>query len=66
MSDRLYELMTLQDVAQRLKMSTDAVMQRMIDGSLPAPLKLGRHLRWDRTSIEEWIASHAGERPASG
>lgn len=62
MSDRLYELMTLQDLAKMLVISTRSVMRRVRDGSLPAPIKMGRYLRWDRSVIEERIASHKHEK----
>jgi excisionase family DNA binding protein len=60
MSDRLYELMTLQDVAKALVISTRSVVRRVRDGSLPAPIKIGRHIRWERSTLQQWLASQQG------
>ena len=53
------ELLTTKDVAERLKVSTEAVRQMYYRGSIPAPLKIGRRAYWRENDFEAWIARRA-------
>lgn len=47
------DLLTKREVATRLRVCTKTVEARVKDGSLPAPLKLGRRLLFKRSELEE-------------
>jgi excisionase family DNA binding protein len=53
--DGVAPLLNVQGVADILNCSTRHV-RRLADASrMPAPLKLGVLVRWDRRAIEEWV-----------
>lgn len=50
-------LLTKEQVAQRLQLSTRTVYRKWQDGEMPAPVKLGKHVvRWRSDVIDAWIA----------
>lgn len=58
------EMLTLMEIQSILKISRAALfVLRKSDPAFPAPISVGRHDRWTRQSIEEWIASRT--RPAA-
>ena len=51
------KLLDVQGVAQLLNCSTRHVYRLSDAGKMPRPVKLGSLVRWNRTSIDDWIAS---------
>ena len=49
-------LMDAGDVAAMLKCSRRTICRLMDAGRIPAPIRLGGLLRWDRRALLEWIA----------
>lgn len=49
-------LMTIKDLADRLTCSTRTLRRLHDSGRMPAAIRLGNLLRWDRAVIERWIA----------
>ncbi|MBX3356731.1 MAG: helix-turn-helix domain-containing protein [Phycisphaeraceae bacterium] len=52
-----FVLLTAEDVAGQLSCSPRHVRRLSDRGAMPAPVKVGRLVRWDRDSIERWVAS---------
>lgn len=50
-------LVDVRAVAARLSCSVRSVWRLADAGRLPAPVRLGRLIRWDAAVIDEWIAS---------
>lgn len=62
-------LLTVRDVAQRLRIGTRTVWKWTSTGHLPAPLRLGksgRTVRWQATDIDRFLAELAPLRPTPG
>lgn len=51
-------VLTVPEVAQRLKISHDLAYRLIRDGSIPA-IKLGRSIRVPRDRFEEWLQGSA-------
>jgi excisionase family DNA binding protein len=50
-------LVDADDVAKTLNCSRRTVRRLADSGRMPAPIRLGRLLRWDRRALLEWIAA---------
>lgn len=50
-------LMSMADLAAMLACSSRHVYRLVERGRMPAPIRLGRSVRWKRSEIEAWIAS---------
>ena len=61
--DHSGRLLSVEGVAELLDISKRHVYRLSDAGKMPRPLKLGGAVRWDRQSLERWIA--AGCRPIS-
>jgi excisionase family DNA binding protein len=48
--------MDVKEVAALLGCSVRHVMRLSGDGAMPAPVKLGRLVRWNRATLNQWIA----------
>jgi excisionase family DNA binding protein len=55
-------LLTLGEVADRLRVPEATVRRWLYRGDGPPALKVGRHLRFDEDRLEEWL----GTRPGPG
>lgn len=55
MHDR--KLLTVDELAKRLACSSRAIWKWAAMGRLPAPVRIGRSVRWDSTVIDSWIAN---------
>ena len=55
-------LLTAADVAGLLAVSLRTVRRLDITGRLPAPLTIGRAVRWRRAEIASWLAAGAPPR----
>jgi len=57
MGDRPDQLLwTVKQVAQALGIGERTVWKFSAIGEIPAPIRIGRSKRWDRTAIEDWLA----------
>ena len=55
-------LISTRDLAGELRISIKTVIRLVQAGKLPAPLYIGRQMRWPRAEIMEWIAAGAPPR----
>jgi excisionase family DNA binding protein len=64
MSTFTSDVFDVNELAQRLKLSTATVRRYVRSGLLPAPLPFGRGgaLRWSRKAIEQWLDRKGGAR----
>ena len=54
-------LITIEDVAEMLHLTTRAVRMAWYDNKIPAPIRIGRRsIRWRREEIELYIANQPG------
>jgi excisionase family DNA binding protein len=58
--------MTLEDVSKYLDIPMKTLRKWRLDGSGPRAFKVGRHLRFRRSDVDEWLEERADEpnRPA--
>ena len=49
------ELLTVKEVASRLKISPRQVWKLRAAGKIPGPVNLSRSVRWLASDIDEWI-----------
>ncbi len=57
-------LLTAGDLAKRLRVSLRQVRKLHSEALLPAPVKLGRSVRWRLSEIGEWIQANCPDRKA--
>lgn len=60
------ELLTVHEVAERLKITPRTVWRWCRSGDLPAPVRLGkfrRVVRWKSTEIESFLREMLSDRP---
>ena len=50
-------LLTIDDVARLLSVSTRTVRRLRQEGRIPPPVCVGRSVRWNRESLRQWIES---------
>ena len=51
------ELLTIDEVARYLKLPKSTLYSWHHRGEGPTPFKLGKHLRYRATEVEEWLES---------
>jgi excisionase family DNA binding protein len=51
------ELLTVRQVAAMLGCSPRHVCRLSEDAQMPAPVRIGALVRWNRTAVEQWLAS---------
>lgn len=51
-----------EELAEFLGISRATVWRMNADGRLPRPVRFNRAVRWDRWTIEEWLAAGAPSR----
>ncbi len=49
------ELLTVREVALRLKVSPRQVWKLLASGRMPEPLRLSRSVRWRKSDLNEWV-----------
>jgi len=54
--------LTALGLAAFLGISRATVWRLLAGGKLPAPIRLGRAVRWDRWTVEEWLSAGAPTR----
>lgn len=57
-----HQLLTVHDLAKRLKVSIRTIWRMRTDGRLPPPLQWGTIIRWPQPTIDAWLQSSAGQR----
>ena len=55
-------LLTAKDVAEELRVSLRHVWRMNNSGKLPRPVRIGRSVRWSRSTIIAWIAAGCPDR----
>ncbi len=49
------KMITKVEFAEILNISVRSLQRKMNRGELPAPIKIGKTLRWIRSTIQDWI-----------
>ncbi|WP_255772037.1 MULTISPECIES: AlpA family transcriptional regulator [Halorhodospira] len=52
------QVLYIDDVAERMGMSRDALRSAVKRGHVPRPGRIGRRWAWDRIEFEEWLGHH--------
>lgn len=60
------QLLTASELAARLRCSLRHIRRLVDGGRMPAPVRIGRLLRWDRIAIERWLAAGCPAHRAGG
>ena len=60
-TDTPIDLLTVNDVAKRMKLSTRSVWRLVEAGSIVSPIKIGGSIRWRSTDFNYWLASKPSE-----
>ncbi len=55
------DLLTVNDVAKRMKLSTRSIWRLVYAGSIVSPIKIGGSIRWRSTDFNHWLASQPSE-----
>jgi excisionase family DNA binding protein len=58
-------LLTVDEVAELLRVSPRHVYRLVDGGRMPRPLKLGGARRWDREAVNDWILSGCPAMPSA-
>ncbi len=56
-------LLTARDLAKALRISVRTLWRHRSAGRLPAPIRIGRAVRWDRRDIGDWLEGLKGVKP---
>jgi len=48
-------LITVEDVANLMQVSTRTIWRLLSAGKIPTPLRIGKSVRWRTNQIENWI-----------
>ena len=59
-------LLRLQDVADRVALSPRMVQKIAAVGAFPAPVRVGRAVRWRESDVTAWIVDGRRSTPATG
>jgi predicted DNA-binding transcriptional regulator AlpA len=57
-------LITAEDVARLLKLSTRSVWRMKSAGAIPSPIRVGAAVRWRMDEIKKWIEDGCPKRQA--
>ncbi|MBK5943361.1 helix-turn-helix domain-containing protein [Halorhodospira sp. 9621] len=52
------QVLYIDDVAERMGMSRDALRSAVKRGYVPRPGRIGRRWAWDRQEFEGWLSEH--------
>lgn len=53
------QLLTIQDLADKLQVSTRTITNWLEEKKLPRPIRIGRGLRWRPETIDNWLKKQA-------
>lgn len=56
------DLLTVKDLSERLRISTRQCWKLLSSGRLPAPVRLGRSVRWRRDELLAWLEAGCPSR----
>lgn len=59
--DMVHDIMTVEECARYLKMSTSTIYKLSQEGKLPAT-KVGNQWRFRKTKIDQWLDERSGQR----
>ena len=59
--DTPIDLLTVNDVAKRMRLSTRSIWRLVDAGSIVSPIKIGGSIRWRSTDFNHWLASQPSE-----
>ena len=59
------EVMTIDELAEYLKVSKSSLYELAQQGKVPGQ-KVGKHWRFSRQAIDKWIANKDGGQPSGG
>jgi excisionase family DNA binding protein len=54
----MIELLTIEEVAARLRVSVETVRWLRQEGRFMPAIKVGRRLTWDARDVDAWLKSH--------
>jgi len=52
---KIYDLLTVEDVAALLQVNTRTVRNLQESSGFPAPLRIGRLVRWRMVDVKKWL-----------
>ena len=55
-------LLSAADLSRELGISARTIRRLDLEGKIPAPVRIGRAVRWRRDEIVEWLAAGAPDR----
>lgn len=55
------ELMTVTEVAEYLRVSVTTIRWLRVEGRFAPAVKVGKRVVWERSAIEQWVASNREE-----
>jgi prophage regulatory protein len=58
-------LLTVEEVATRLSLSTGMVYKMIRAGTFPRPVLVGTRSRWSEREVDDWITARMKQREAS-
>ena len=56
------QLLTVSDLTDRLKVTRMTIHNRVQTGKFPAPVRIGRSVRWRADEISAWLESESEKR----
>jgi len=60
---RYDELLKIDEVAERLKVSVGCIRAWRLKGEGPPAIRIGTALRWDAAEVDDWLDSRRESRP---
>lgn len=62
---RYDELLKIDEVAERLKVSVGCIRAWRLKGEGPPAIRIGTALRWDAAEVDDWLDSRRESRPGA-
>ena len=57
-SSEIPPLMTVNEIAKVLRVSTRSVWRLLTNGKIVKPIRIGGSIRWRRSDVAEWLAKY--------
>ena len=61
-TNQAYQLLSAKTLGQMLSLSKRQIFRLNSCGKLPAPIRIGGSVRWDESTIVEWLQAGAPDR----
>ncbi len=58
----MIKLLTVQEISQLLRIPKRSIYKFVNEGHIPGGFRIGKHWRFRKDVIENWLAEQAGER----